>query len=397
MFNKINLSFFGTSLGYSISLILIPLIILNITKSALLVSISYALDVVPYILFTPFIGVIGDRYNKKNLIILGESFCLVSSIILISIPHEVEYVYVLMLLGFFISSFSAMHHPIFQSILPELYSKDKLAIVNSNIASISSLTGIIAPAIIAIMFLFFNNKQIAFIIVLSYITSLFSFSLIQHSPVSLKISQGGGKGFFMELKDAILFIKSDYNLSLFSLLFLFANFGLKMVFSSLIWIYTSYFRLDNYYMAINFVIIGILSILGAKIAGKYIVNKFSNSKIIIYSLFLISLITLSIMLSDNFVYLTFAWGMTSFLSMFIVVTFFTYRQTITPINLLGRVISITRLISFISIPPATILSGYLLSKYNQPYIIYLISGIIMLISSIFFHLNLISHKKYNKN
>lgn len=67
MNNKVNLSFFCTSLGYGISLLIIPMIILKITNSPLLVSISYALDVIPYVLFTPIIGWLGDKYSKKKI------------------------------------------------------------------------------------------------------------------------------------------------------------------------------------------------------------------------------------------------------------------------------------------------------------------------------------------
>lgn len=65
--DKLNASYFSTTLGYWISLFFIPLLILKTTKSALLVSISYALGILPDIIFIPIAGAIADKFNKKHL------------------------------------------------------------------------------------------------------------------------------------------------------------------------------------------------------------------------------------------------------------------------------------------------------------------------------------------
>lgn len=384
MVNKVNLSYLGTSLGYSISLFLIPMIVLNITNSALWVSISYALDVLPYIIFTPFIGVIGDKYNKKHIILFGEICCFILSLILIFIPYNIDNVVLIVILGFFISLFSSLHHPIFQSILPELYSNEELASVNANIASITSLTAIIAPAIIATGFSFVSHRDIVLVMIFCYIISALSFQLVKY-PYR---KNNANLDIYRDMKISWDFIHSNESLKNFSYLFFFANFGLKMVFVSLIWIYANKFGLNNSEIAINFIIIGMMSILGAKIAGRYLVGVYKSKSIILYSLFFISLLTISLAFFRNKFYLTMVWGGVSLLSMFIVVTYFTFRQKETPREILSKVISITRLISYLAIPPASVLAGYIMKRFSEDTIIYSIAGGIMLLSSIFFHFKL---------
>lgn len=389
MINKVNLSYLGTSLGYSLSLFLIPMIILNISNSALWVSLSYALDVVPYILFTPIIGVIGDKYNKKRIILFGEICCLIVAITLLLIPYNQDYLVQIIILGFLISLFSSLHHPIFQAILPEIYTDDKLALVNANIASITSLTGIIAPAIIAAGFSFFKDRDVMLIIIFCYVVSAFCFSKVEYGYKrnNMKLA------IYNDIKNSWNFIRSHKRLKNFSYLFFFANFGLKMVFVNLIWIFANRFGLDNSEIAINFIVIGLMSILGAKVAGRYLVSRYDSANIIIYSLFLISLFTISIIFSDSEWFLTLAWGCVSLLSMFIVVTYFTFRQKETPKEILSKVISITRLISYLAIPPASILSGYIIKTYGNEAIIYFIAGMIMLFSSLFFYFQLREKEK----
>ncbi|TDF40999.1 MFS transporter [Histophilus somni] len=381
--DKINLSFLGTSLGYSISLFFIPLTILKATNSALLVSITYALDVIPYILFTPIIGWIGDKFNKKIVIIIGEAICLISSIILFFTPLTKEYAYLIISIGFIISTSSSLHHSIFQSIIPSLYATDTLPKANANIATISSITGIISPIIIssAFSFSYLNENGIILIMIFCYILSITSFLYIKYYHKKPEENENLFKGLITSWR----FLNNNNELKNYSYLFFFSNFGLKMVFVSLIWIYSNVFQMENNQIAFNFIIIGVFSILGAKIAGLYIVPKFVARNVIITSLFLISMITLLLSLFKNSIYLTLLWGVVSLLSMIIVVSYFTFRQKNTPPELLGRIVSITRLISYLAIPPSAIISGYVVQHYNNEKIIYIISGSIMLLSCVFFY------------
>ncbi|MCQ9124708.1 MFS transporter [Rodentibacter caecimuris] len=381
--DRINLSFFGTSLGYSISLFFIPLIILKATNSALLVSITYALDVLPYILFTPIIGWIGDKFNKKRIIIAGEILCLTSSIILLFTPLIKDYAYLIILIGFFISTSSSLHHSIFQSIIPSLYTDDTLPKANANIATVSSITGIISPIIIstALSFSYLDENSIIIIMIFCYVLSITSFMYIKYHHKKSERNESILNGLIISWN----FLNKNEELKNYSYLFFFANFGLKMIFVSLIWIYSNIFQMENYQIAFNFIIIGLFSILGAKIAGLYIVPKYETKNIIIKSLLWISIITLLLSLFKNSIYLTLLWGVVSLLSMFIVVSYFTFRQKNTPQELLGRVISITRLISYLAIPPSAIISGYIVQNYNNENIIYIISGSIMLLSCVFFY------------
>ncbi|MXP49229.1 MFS transporter [Pantoea sp. Eser] len=74
---------------------------------------SYALNILPYILITPFAGVICDTYNRKKVIMVGELLCcLISVILLLSLRFNPS-AYVVIAFGFIISSLSAMHRPVF--------------------------------------------------------------------------------------------------------------------------------------------------------------------------------------------------------------------------------------------------------------------------------------------
>lgn len=380
MFNKLNLSYFCTTLGYWIALFFIPLLVLETTQSPLLVSISYALDTLPYIFLTPIAGAIADKFNKKYLIVLGEFFCFLTAILLFIIPFDKTSVFLVISLGFFISSLSAVHHPIFQSILPDIYPEKNLPKINGDIATISSFTGIIAPAILGILFGFLKNKQIALFIPSLYFVSFISFLCIkyEHQKPSKKVN------ILKDNREAILYLKKLPELMSYSYLFFFINFGLRMILSSLIWIYTINFHLENNMTAYHYIFIGIMSIFGAKIAGKYITPRYETNKIIFYSSIIISILILSLIILNNVFYLTLIWGLVSLFSMFIVVSYFTYRQKQAKKELLSRVVALTRLISYLAIAPSALLSGYLLDISKNQNWVYVISGFSILLPTLYF-------------
>lgn len=262
--------------------------------------------------------------------------------------------------------------------MPELFDGATLIKVNGDIASIGSMTGIVAPAILGIAFGFLGNKQIALFVVMCYLLSVMAFITIKDNFVPTNKPWS----LLSDLKEGLVYLKDKKELMSFSVLFFFVNFGLKMVFVSLVWIYTIKYHLDKIYIAYAFVFIGILSIIGAKLTPRYIMPNYSYRDIIYKTSLMIGVVLLSLLLVDSVLYLTLIWGIVSMLSMVIVVAYFSYRQLYVPKELLGRVVSLTRLLSYLAIPPAALLSGYILNITNNDGWLYGISGGLLIVSSV---------------
>ncbi len=59
------------------------------------------------------------------------------------------------------------------------------------------------------------------------------------------------------------------------------------------------------------------------------------------------------------------WAISSAAQSIIIVTFFTFRQKTVPSEIIGRVVGITRLIAYLSIPLAAIISGIVMKYTNS--------------------------------
>ncbi|EEG1124820.1 MFS transporter, partial [Salmonella enterica subsp. diarizonae] len=162
--NKLTLSYLNTTSGFWLTSFLVPLLILDLTGSAFIVTASYALNIIPYILITPLAGVIGDSFNRKKIILFGEFSCFLLSGMLYITPYNTHSVWIIIILGFLISSFAAIHHPVFQSIIPDVIPVEKIKDANANIGVVDSIVGIIAPILLGIMLYQIDKKSVTLII-----------------------------------------------------------------------------------------------------------------------------------------------------------------------------------------------------------------------------------------
>lgn len=69
-------------------------------------------------------------------------------------------------------------------------------------------------------------------------------------------------------------------------------------------------------------------------------------------------------------------GLISFFGTINVITYFTLRQRTVPSDILGRVVSVTRMVSYASIPIGSWLSGYLISIGTTMKVIVILAGVI---------------------
>ncbi|TNH07832.1 MFS transporter [Testudinibacter sp. TR-2022] len=242
--NKLTLSYFHSSLGFWLTSFLIPLMVLDLTGSALTVSIYYALNIAPYLLLTPFSGVLGDWLNRKQVIMWCELLCSICALCLFIFIGIEQNITILLLFGFLISSLSAFHHPIFQAIIPDLFSKEKIQHINANIDMIDSLVGIIAPALLGVILLSVEKNNLLLFIAFCYLISFISTRLIIYQPHLQKTTMSM-QGIFTAFYEGVQYVYQKTELRNIAILFFFINIGIRLIFPNLIWIYSYQFNLTE--------------------------------------------------------------------------------------------------------------------------------------------------------
>ena len=359
---------------------LIPLYVLELTKSAIWTSLTFFAVMAPHILITPFAGVWSDRYSKKHFLIAGD----VASIIIACITYytlNTQSGFILasalLVLNFLLASISATHHPMFQSLAPEILAQDQLKKFNSIVNAIDNIIGIIAPIFVATLLTVTSKKNI-----LISCGGLFLFSL----PLLILLPKLAHKaksktGIFRELAEGMRYVISDATLISFSLLFFCVNFGFGLISSNLIYIFSTILHVPQENIGYYYAVIGAGAITGSFIAPK-IIGTMSDAKIIINCCFSAGILAVLACLTTSALSLALIWAASIACVSIVIVTFFTFRQKVVPKELLGRTVGVTRLISYLAIPPASIIGGILMDKTHSSIVIMGCGGVAILFGTI---------------
>jgi DHA3 family macrolide efflux protein-like MFS transporter len=127
-------------------------------------SIAALLGFAPLVFLGPFTGVLGDRLNRKNVIMLADFGQALATIVLIVFFFlNMASIYVALGLLFVRGIFQAFHSPAVQAIVPSMVPKDKLGRVNSIESTLNGVVQLGGPVIGALLLAFARIEQVLWI------------------------------------------------------------------------------------------------------------------------------------------------------------------------------------------------------------------------------------------
>jgi MFS family permease len=342
---------------------LVPLYVWELTQSASWTSLTYFTAMAPYILVTPFAGVWSDRYQKKHFLIAGDLCSVLLSCVLygaLSTLSGSGLVIALLALNFLLASVSATHHPMFQSLAPEILPTDQLKTFNSVVNAIDNIVRILAPLLVAALLGFLDKKVILMVCGSGFLVSLPMLFLVRHVPITLKQR----RGVFQELFEGIRYVASDRNLMSFSMLFFFVNFGLSIIGSNLVAIFSSIFAVPPQNLGYYYGVIGVGAVMGSLMAPR-LIGRVEDAGLILICCTLAGVFALLASFSSGPLGMALIWAASTAAQSMVVVAFFTFRQKVVPQEILGRTVGVTRLISYLAIPPASVMGGLLMERTHS--------------------------------
>lgn len=340
--------------------IALPLLIYQMTNSAFSMALSMGLLYLPYCISSLAGGLVADNYNKKSVLIIGDTL---SAIIMGGVwlafyyKTNINFIYILIFLSGLIEPF---YHPTFQSIIPSLVKKDNLAYANSLVGSIDNILLFLSPLMGGIFIASVGAADAILINSFSFILSsiLIYFINSKNTPKERKnlsfnfIKSQLGEGikaynFFPQIKFG-------------AWIFFVTNFSINMLSANYVFCFTEIFKLNATFVGMAFGGMGLGALVGSLIAPIFI-KKLLPEVIIVYMTLFAGILTFILVVALNSVIIfTIILSIISGLGAINVVAYFTLRHTQISAELLGRVIAITRMIAFSSIPLGAMLGGLIL-------------------------------------
>ncbi|HEX3029870.1 MAG TPA: MFS transporter [Clostridia bacterium] len=197
------ISLFGSSLvQYAITWY----ITLN-TKSGIMMTISIICGFLPTFFLSPFAGVWADRYNRKILIVLSDSFIAIVTL-LMAVLFFIGYDSIVLL--FVISVLRAfgtgVQTPAIGAFIPQIVPQEQLTKVNGLNGSIQALVMLVSPMVSGFLL---NMSSIGNIFLIDVITAAIAVSVMLcflKVPVHAKALNKEKINYFNDLKDGIKYI-----------------------------------------------------------------------------------------------------------------------------------------------------------------------------------------------
>lgn len=193
--------------------ITISWIILEITKSPLLMGSIVFFNAIPLFILTPIAGVITDKYDKQKLLLIIQILFMVQAL-LITLASVFDFLNIItiIILGLMLNCIIAIDTPLRQSIFASLIDdkKDLSNAISLNSACFNSAR-LIGPAAAGIILTLYNPQTCFLINFLLTIPAIVLISMIKTNEK--EISSSTKQNFIQGFKEGIYYIKNNKTIS----------------------------------------------------------------------------------------------------------------------------------------------------------------------------------------
>ncbi|MDF2804557.1 MAG: major facilitator superfamily 1 [Anaerocolumna sp.] len=377
--------------GTSIQMMIMPLYIIDIGGGASTIGVFSFLSIIPALIVYPFAGVLGDRINRKRIMVVTDLISALVILILGWLSHMgIMRLSLLLIVQVIISLMNGLFEPATRGMLPQLVDKDELTKFNSTVASARSASVLLGPVIGAALYANFGVTMVFFVNGISFLLSGTSEMMIRYTHIKQKTAKGA-KGMMNDLIEGVKFVWHNHLIRNLSYFLLVIYFVIQPIFSVVLPLFFkgSLLYSDTQYGYLQTIII-LGALLGSILVGSLFGKEESASKPLVIGcsillgamlMFSVLLFPMSISTLGNdtviyFVLLAAVLGLFSAGNMFISVPIQTYIQQATPNDYMSRVFSLVSMISRGGIPFGALIYGMILERAEMHWTV-LITTILM--------------------
>ncbi|MFP4461664.1 MAG: MFS transporter, partial [Thermotogota bacterium] len=168
-------------IGSGIQMIAIPLFILDLTGSGTIMGTFVLVSNLPRLIFGPFAGVLGDRFDRKKIMVMMD-FARGAIILLLAVMTRMDALQIsgLLIAQFIISTMDITFDPATQAMLGDIVHNNDLNKANSIIQGINSFSFIVGPAMGGILYGLFGIEVVFLINGISFVLSALSEMFISY-------------------------------------------------------------------------------------------------------------------------------------------------------------------------------------------------------------------------
>lgn len=187
----------------------LPLYLLNLTGSSALYGTVMACAFIPVILLSPIGGIVADRVNKRNVMVILDFFTAAVILAFSLLMNGVNLTVLLTVTLMLLYGIAGLYQPSVQASIPILVNHEYIMAANSVINTISSFSSLTGPVLGGILYSAYGLKPILWVCMTCFILSAVM-ELFIRIPFQKQVSEGSiWKMAGNDFSESIRFVKKE--------------------------------------------------------------------------------------------------------------------------------------------------------------------------------------------
>ncbi|HET9223515.1 MAG TPA: MFS transporter, partial [Roseiflexaceae bacterium] len=355
-----------SSLGDAFTGFALPLLIYQVTGTALSLAISSAAAFLPYLLFGLVIGAWVDRVDRRRLMLLTD---LARALLIASIPlllaagfFALWYIYVVQ---FIVATLAVGFNSAQPAALASLVERDQLRAANGRIIAGHSAGWIVGPLLAGGLATVVSLPALLLIDALSYLVSALALALIR---TSFNRNTTPPTGLLADIAAALRYVWTQPVIRAITLLLVLLNAVGPTARVQIVLFAKQRLQASDGQVALLSAAAAagvLLASLGAGRARCWPASRMSIGALLAQGLLLIAFAQ-----THHFWAALALWALLAGLSVIVDISIMSLRQLIAPDRMLGRITAITRTVGFAAIPLNALIGGMLIDQLGDVAAIY---------------------------
>jgi MFS family permease len=367
-----------SQLGSSFTAFALPLLVYQLTGSAVNLAVATAAYFLPYLLFGLVIGAWVDRVDRKRMMIavdLGRA-AVIATIPLLSYADalSIGWIYV----GAFLTATLTIAFDSGQfAAVPNLVDRDDLVTANGRLQASFAAATVAGPLLAGLLLAVVDVETIFVVDSATFAISAVSLALVRTSFNPEQPPER--KHILRDVSEGLRYVLGHPVLRNISLMMALVNFVAATTYTQLVLFGKAELGLTDTQVGVLFAA-GSAGIVVLGLAAGPIRKRLSFSAAALGALMLSGLLTVAFAFNDRYGVALVLWAAVSGLGLFFNINTISIRQQIVPDHMLGRVVSIAGVLAWSAIPVGTLIGGWVIEATDDIVAVY--AGIGALVFSI---------------
>jgi MFS family permease len=380
-----------STLGSSFTSFALPLLIFHLTGSSLNLALTVTATVLPYLLFGLVIGAWVDRVNRKRLMVVTD---LTRALVIASIPlASVEgllSVWWIYAVAFLNSALTIYFDAANFAAVPSLVRQEELVTANGRVQAGYSVAKVGGPLLGGLLIIVVPLPMLLLVDAISFLVSAGSLLLITTSFNAAPDGRQAPMRLRQDIVEGLCFVLKHPMLSWITLLLLLVNFILPTSSAQLVLFARQWFAASDTQIGLLYASGSLGTVVFSLVAGRFR-KHWSLGTIALGALMMEGVFTALTAVTHWYWVLLFLWALRGGADVLFTITSYSLAQSTVPNQLLGRVITVIRVLTWSTASLGALLGGLAIERTHNVALVYAVIGSLIFGITLTFFLTPLGH------